>query len=80
MSGAPAASVANPPTGSVGGDIDSHDIGIDAAGKPICANTLFSCLATVSEIYDVAVCPKIRRPMLLGFKTDEIRTHLSIEQ
>ncbi|MEL7466248.1 MAG: TIGR03032 family protein [Pseudomonadota bacterium] len=27
----------------------------------------------VSELYDVAVLPGVRRPMILGFKTDEIR-------
>lgn len=31
------------------GDLDIHDIGCDKAGRPVFANTLFSCLATVSE-------------------------------
>jgi len=34
--------------------------------------------ATVAELYDVVVLPEVRRPMLLGFKTDEIRRTLSI--
>lgn len=33
----------------------------------------------VNELYDVITLPQIRRPMALGFKTDEIRRVLSIE-
>jgi uncharacterized protein (TIGR03032 family) len=33
----------------------------------------------VEELYDVAVLPSVRRPMALGFKTDEIRRVLTIE-
>ena len=33
----------------------------------------------VNELYDVVSLPKTRRPMALGFKTDEIRRMLSIE-
>lgn len=33
----------------------------------------------VEELYDVVALPDIRRPMALGFKTDEIRRVLSIE-
>ena len=33
----------------------------------------------VSELYDVLVLPGVRRPMLLGFKSDEIRRMISIE-
>lgn len=32
----------------------------------------------VQEMYDVAVLPKIRRPMAIGFKTDEIRRFITI--
>jgi len=32
----------------------------------------------VAELYDVVVLPGVRRPMLLGFKSDEIRRTLSI--
>ena len=32
----------------------------------------------VSELYDVAVLPGVRRPTLLGFKTDEIQRTISI--
>ncbi len=31
------------------GDIDAHDIAIDSTGLPVFVNTLFSCLATVSD-------------------------------
>lgn len=33
----------------------------------------------VDELYDVVTLPKIRRPMALGFKTDEIRRVISME-
>ncbi|PXW88260.1 uncharacterized protein (TIGR03032 family) [Nitrosomonas sp. Nm84] len=33
----------------------------------------------VEELYDVITLPNIRRPMALGFKTDEIRRVLSVE-
>ena len=33
----------------------------------------------VEELYDVVALPNVRRPMALGFKTDEIRRVLSIE-
>jgi uncharacterized protein (TIGR03032 family) len=35
--------------------------------------------SVIEELYDVIVLPKVRRPMLLGFQTDEIRTRLSLE-
>lgn len=34
----------------------------------------------IDEIYDVVALPGVRRPMALGFKTDEIRRVLSIEE
>lgn len=34
----------------------------------------------VDELYDVVALPNIRRPKALGFKTDEIRRVLSVEQ
>lgn len=33
----------------------------------------------VDELYDVVALPGVRRPMALGFKTDEIRRVVSIE-
>jgi uncharacterized protein (TIGR03032 family) len=32
----------------------------------------------IQELYDVAILPKIRRPMMIGFKTDEIRRTVTI--
>jgi uncharacterized protein (TIGR03032 family) len=32
----------------------------------------------VSELYDVAVLPEVRRPMVLGFKTDEIQRIIAV--
>lgn len=34
----------------------------------------------VEELYDVVALPGVRRPMALGFKTDEIRRVLSVEE
>jgi uncharacterized protein (TIGR03032 family) len=34
----------------------------------------------IEELYDVVALPGVRRPMALGFKTDEIRRVLSIEE
>lgn len=34
----------------------------------------------VDELYDIVVLPGVRRPMALGFKTDEIRRVLSMEE
>lgn len=36
--------------------------------------------AIVEELYDVLVLQGVRRPMVLGFKTDEIRRVISIEE
>lgn len=34
----------------------------------------------VSELYDVAILPNVRRPMAIGFKSDEIKRLITIEQ
>ena len=33
----------------VTGDLDAHDVGLGTDGRPLFANTLFSCIATVSD-------------------------------
>ena len=33
----------------------------------------------IEELYDVAALPGVRRPMALGYKTDEIRRLLSTD-
>ncbi|MFL5340322.1 MAG: TIGR03032 family protein [Gemmataceae bacterium] len=38
-----------PQTAHTTGDVDVHDVVVDAAGRVVFANTLFGCLATVSE-------------------------------
>jgi uncharacterized protein (TIGR03032 family) len=38
-----------PQVGYTTGDVDVHDVAVDADGQPVFANTLFSCLATVDE-------------------------------
>jgi uncharacterized protein (TIGR03032 family) len=58
----------------VTGDIDMHDIGIDASGAPIFANTLFSCLATVSE---TASFKALWRPPFVDRLAAEDRCHLN---
>jgi uncharacterized protein (TIGR03032 family) len=42
-------SVHAPHAGWVTGDLDVHDVGFGADGRPVFVNTLFSCLATVSD-------------------------------
>jgi hypothetical protein len=32
----------------------------------------------VRELYDVAMLPDVRRPMVLGFKTDEIQRIIAV--
>lgn len=38
-----------PQVGYITGDLDIHDVSIDADGRPVFVNTLFGCLATTSE-------------------------------
>jgi uncharacterized protein (TIGR03032 family) len=33
----------------------------------------------VNELYDIAVIPQIRRPMAIGFRSDEIRRVITID-
>ena len=46
------------------GDLDVHDIGIDAGRRPVFVNTLFSCLATVSDgsQFQAALAAALRFP------------------
>ena len=56
------------------GDLDIHDIGFDADGQPIFVNTLFSCLATVSEGYSFR---PIWKPSFVSQIAPEDRCHLN---
>jgi uncharacterized protein (TIGR03032 family) len=51
-----------------------HDIGVDGAGRPLFVNTLFSCLATVSESHSFA---PIWRPPFISKLAAEDRCHLN---
>lgn len=63
-----------PHLGWTTGDVDAHDIGIDADGKPVFVNTLFSCLAKPSEKANFDVCWK---PPFISRLAPEDRCHLN---
>ncbi|MEA3274763.1 MAG: TIGR03032 family protein [Pseudomonadota bacterium] len=56
------------------GDVDMHDIALDATGRPVFANTLFSCLATVSERYSFR---PLWQPPFISKLAAEDRCHLN---
>ncbi len=56
------------------GDLDIHDIGIDTDGRPIFCNTLFSCLATVSDRYSFE---PIWKPPFITKLAAEDRCHMN---
>ncbi len=56
------------------GDIDVHDIGFDAGGRPIFVNTLFNCIATVSDGYSFK---PVWRPSFISRLAAEDRCHLN---
>ncbi len=56
------------------GDLDIHDIGVLADGRPIFVNTLFSCLATVSD--DASFSPLWRPPWISRLAAED-RCHLN---
>ncbi|MCI0749747.1 MAG: TIGR03032 family protein [Nevskiales bacterium] len=58
----------------VTGDVDVHDIAIDAKGRPIFVNTLFSCLATVSP--EVSFVPLWKPPFITRLAPED-RCHLN---
>ena len=63
-----------PKVSHVTGDLDVHDLAVDAAGRLIFVNTLFGCLATVS---DTASFRPIWRPPFLSKLAAEDRCHLN---
>ena len=63
-----------PRTGYTTGDIDIHDIGVGADGRPVFVNTLFSCLATVSESHSFR---PVWRPPFISRLAPEDRCHLN---
>lgn len=56
------------------GDLDIHDVGVDAAGRVIFVNTKFNCLATVSER---ASFQPLWRPAFTSKLAAEDRCHLN---
>ena len=63
-----------PQLGWTTGDVDAHDIGIDAEGRPVFVNTLFSCLARPS---DTASFEVIWKPPFISKLAPEDRCHLN---
>ena len=56
------------------GDVDVHDVAMDSAGRVVFVNTLFSCLATVSERYSFV--PLWRPPFITKLAAED-RCHLN---
>ncbi len=63
-----------PQVGYVTGDIDVHDIAPDHLGRPVFVNTLFSCLATVSETHSFV---PLWHPPFISRLAAEDRCHLN---
>ncbi len=58
----------------VTGDLDIHDLAFDGDGRPVFVNTLFSCLATVS---DTASFKPLWKPPFVSRLAAEDRCHLN---
>ena len=56
------------------GDLDEHDVVVDGSGRVIFVNTLFSCLATVSERYSFV--PLWQPPFVTRLAAED-RCHLN---
>jgi uncharacterized protein (TIGR03032 family) len=63
-----------PRLGYTTGDIDTHDIGVNARGEVVFINTLYSCIATVSER---ASFKPLWRPPFVTKLAAEDRCHLN---
>jgi len=63
-----------PREGQITGDIDVHDLAIDANGNLVFVNTLFGCLATFSERFNFQ---PLWKPKFLSKITAEDRCHLN---
>lgn len=61
------------------GDIDIHDVGMDAVGRPVFANTLSNCLANISEGHSFR--PLWQSPFISRLAAEDCRhlTGLAIE-
>lgn len=56
------------------GDLDVHDVAVDGGGRPVFVNTLFSCVATVSDGYSFR---PLWRPPFVSALAPEDRCHLN---
>jgi uncharacterized protein (TIGR03032 family) len=63
-----------PQVGWTTGDLDTHDIAVEASGRIVFVNTRFSCLATVSESHNFV---PLWRPSFLSALAAEDRCHLN---
>lgn len=63
-----------PQLGYTTGDLDIHDVAIDAEGKVVFVNTLFSCLATVSQEHSFI---PLWQPPFISKLAAEDRCHLN---
>ena len=63
-----------PQLGYFTGDIDIHDIVVNSDGRPVFVNTLFSCLATVSETHSFI---PLWKPPFISKLAAEDRCHLN---
>lgn len=63
-----------PQVGYTTGDLDVHDMGVDAEGRLIFVNTLFSCLATLSETHSFKL---LWKPIFISKLAAEDRCHLN---
>lgn len=63
-----------PHVGWVTGDLDAHDVGFGADGRPLFVNTLFSCIATVSDAHSFK---PVWKPAFISRLAAEDRCHLN---
>ena len=63
-----------PRVGWVTGDLDVHDLGLLPDGRPVFANTLFSCVATVSDTHSFV---PLWKPRFISRLAAEDRCHLN---
>lgn len=63
-----------PRVGYTTGDVDAHDIGVGADGRPVFVATHFSCLATVSDTHSLV---PLWKPPFVSRLAAEDRCHLN---
>ncbi len=63
-----------PRVGYTIGEVDGHEVDVDAAGRPVFVNTAFSCLATIDERHNFR---PLWQPPFISQLAPEDRCHLS---